>query len=118
MEGGGDQERAVEETIGWIQRITVEELALDVRPEDLAPGSRFTDLEVTQAGDIVNLDSIDLVEVIEVLEETFEVELLEDDGFREEFQEKGFTIQNMGEFLVQRFDLEPGWVGALAESKK
>jgi acyl carrier protein len=96
----------------------VQRLGVDMRPEELASASKFTDLEVTQTGDVVTLDSIDLVEVIEVLEDTFEVELLEDEGFREEFQEKGFTIQNMGEFLVQRFGLEPGWVGALAESKK
>ena len=56
MASAGDEKSAVEEAIGWIQRVAVETLDLAVEPEHLAPESRFTELEVTRMGDVLDLD--------------------------------------------------------------
>lgn len=118
MQSGEQKEQAIAEAIGWIQRITVERLDLAVEPEDLAPESKLTELEATRTGEVLELDSIDVVEVIEVLESSFETELLEDDDFREEFQEREFTIRNLARFVVERFQLEPGWLRTLPGSAR
>ena len=94
--------KAVKEAIAGIQQITVETLELDVKPIDLDPDLEFPALDGTRHGEARNIDSMDLVDVIVVLEERLEADLLEDVDFRRTGGTGG-TIRKMAKFLVAKF---------------